>query len=84
MKGKEVADDEDDSILIPIRHPLAGFTRLITPFECGPVDTYHHFEVPKKGVAKRPIIFHTLGDMYRRGKHNDKDDESTSVVVPKE
>lgn len=84
MKGKEVADEEDVSVLFPIRHPRAGFTRLVTTLECGTVEIYHHFEVPKKGVAKKWIIFHALGDMDRRGKHNDEDDASTSSVILEE
>lgn len=51
--------------------------------ECRTIDTYHRFEVPKKGDAKKSIIFHTLGDMDRPDKCNDEGDPSTSGGIPK-
>lgn len=37
----------------------------MTPLKCGIVDTYSHFEVLKKGQAKKVIIFFALGDMEK-------------------
>lgn len=48
------------------------------------IDPYCHFEVPKKGEAKKPINFHALRDMDRRGKWGDEDDPSTSGGIPKD
>lgn len=56
-----MAGDDDALITIVRRHPLVGFTRPVTSMECGDIETCHHFEVPKKGQAKKPIIFHALG-----------------------
>lgn len=51
--GKGKVDDADVLTTIPVRYPLAGFTRPITPLECGTVDTYHRFEVLKRLELKR-------------------------------
>lgn len=50
--GKRKADQVDIPTTILVKHPLAGFARPITPLECGTIDTYHRFEVPKKGGAE--------------------------------
>lgn len=55
---------------------MAGFTRPVASLEYEMIDTYHRFEVPKKGEAKKPIIFYSLGDMDRCGKHGDEGDPS--------
>lgn len=74
----------DDAIIpmtIPVKHPLAGFTCLITPFEYGTVDTYYRFEVPKKGGAEKSIIFHALDDMDRGEKHTGESSSNASCGV---
>lgn len=68
VKGKELVGDEDVPVSVLIRHPLTGFIRPVTSLECGTIDTYHRFEVPKKGDDGRPITFHTLGDKDKHGK----------------
>lgn len=77
MKGKEKADRANVLVRIHVRHPLVGFTCPRTPVEYKKINICHHFEVPKKGKAEKPIIFHTLRDMDRRKKHKDKFDPST-------
>lgn len=57
MMGNEVAKVEDVPITVLIKHPLVGFTRPMTSLEYGTIDTYHHFEVPKKGDAKNQSSF---------------------------
>lgn len=56
-KGKDVATK------VAIGNPVMGYTSPVTPLECETGEIYHHFDVPKKGQAKKWIIFHTLEDM---------------------
>lgn len=71
---------KDSLVIIPIRQPLAGFTRPMASLECVIIDTYHHFEVPTKCKSRKPIIFHTLGVTDKRDKHDDEGDLSTVVA----
>lgn len=80
MNGK--ADDEDVQVTFPIRHPLARFTQPVTSLEQGMMVTYHRFEVPKKGEAKKSIIFHALVDMNRHGERGEEGYSSTSGDIP--
>lgn len=73
MKGKELANAEDDPISIPFGHPLVEFSKPITSLECRTIYTYHRFEVPKKGNVERSIIFHAQGDMDRHGRQGDEE-----------
>lgn len=43
VKGKDGAGDEDVQVIVAIRHPLARFTRPMTPLEYGTINTYPHF-----------------------------------------
>lgn len=76
--GKGKVDDVDIPTTITVRHPLTGFTHPITPLKCGTIDTYHRFEVPKKGGVEKSIIFHALEDMDRHGKYRGKSRPCTS------
>lgn len=62
---KDVAGSEDVPVIVALRHPLTGFTRPMTPLECEMIETYHRFEVSKKGLTKKPIIFHVYGDVKK-------------------
>lgn len=79
--GKGKVNYADVSSTISVRHPLAGFTRPITPLKCGTINAYHRFEVPKKGGTKKPIIFHASGDMVRHGEHKGESSSSASCGV---
>lgn len=68
----------------PLKAPLIEFTKLMTLLDCGAVETYHHFKVPKKGKAKKPIIFLTLGDMESHAKSQRDDGTRTSYEAPDE
>lgn len=57
VKGKEVAKDDDVTAAVLIRHPLVGFTQLMTSLECSTIDTYHQFEDPKKMMPKSRSSF---------------------------
>lgn len=61
VNGKGKSNGTDVPITIPVRHPLAGFTRPLTSLEYGMVDTYHLFELPKKGVAREANHFSYFG-----------------------
>lgn len=52
VKGKEFADEEHVPVKVPIRHPLAGFTRPVTSLECGTIDIYHRLRCPRKAMSK--------------------------------
>lgn len=43
-----MAGDDDVTVMVTLRHPLAGSTIPVTPLECGTIETYRHFEVRKK------------------------------------
>lgn len=81
VKGKNTAGHKDVLVTIATKHPLVGFTWPIPPSECGTVDTYHGFEVSKKGEAKNLIIFHAFGDMYKHIKQSEEDGPSTKCVT---
>lgn len=44
----------------------------------------HRFEVLKKGYAKKPVVFHALGDMDVRAKQRVDDNASTSYSTSDE
>lgn len=45
--AKDVAGNEDVPVTVALGHPLARFTRPVTPLECERIKTYYHFEVLK-------------------------------------
>lgn len=71
-KRKGEVDGADVLVTIPVSHPLAEFTCLVTSLEWRTIDTYHHCEVPKTGEAKKLIIFYVVGDMDRHKKCSDE------------
>lgn len=52
--------------------------------ECGRIDTYHRFEVLKKGDAEKSIIFHALEDMCMHDRCDNEDSSSTSSDILEE
>lgn len=59
--------------------PHVEFTKLVTQLECGVVETYHFFEIHKRGETPTVIIFHTMGDIENNLAMQD-DDVSNRVV----
>lgn len=82
MKGKEVGNDEDVPVTVPIRHPLVGFTRLMTRWNVGRSIHSTALSYPKKVMPKNQSS--CLGNMDRHGRYDDGDGASTSNDKPEE
>lgn len=65
-KGKEVAEDKD--ILSASKSPFVEFNKPVTQLDCEATETYRRFKPPKNRKAKKPIIFHVLGNMESHAK----------------
>lgn len=51
----------------------------MTQLDCGSIEAYHLFEVPKRGKAKKPSIFLTLGYIKSRIATELGDEQGTNI-----